>query len=95
MPEPADPELEIRDLRPEEDAAMVSLWERCGLTRPWNDPWQDIRRACREPSTRLLVGVIEQRVIASVMVGSDGHRGWIYYLAVDPPQPRPRLRRRA
>jgi len=64
--------------------AVVELWRRCGLTRPWNDPREDLARALAAADATVLVGDSEGGVVASVMVGFDGHRGWIYYLAVDP-----------
>ncbi len=64
--------------------AVVALWERCGLTRPWNDPRGDIALARCGPSSAILVGRHAGAPVAAVMVGHDGHRGWFYYLAVDP-----------
>jgi ribosomal protein S18 acetylase RimI-like enzyme len=64
--------------------AVAALWERCGLTRPWNDPLADIALARRGPNSTILVGKRNGAVAASVMVGHDGHRGWVYYVAVDP-----------
>ncbi|MGR7997512.1 MULTISPECIES: GNAT family acetyltransferase [unclassified Xanthobacter] len=64
-------------------AALVRLWQEAGLTRPWNDPQADIALARRGPHSTILVARHEDAVIGSVMVGHDGHRGWIYYLAVD------------
>lgn len=64
--------------------AIVDLWRRCDLTRPWNDPWRDVNNARRTPDATVLVGRVEGALVASVMVGFDGHRGWVYYLAVDP-----------
>jgi ribosomal protein S18 acetylase RimI-like enzyme len=61
---------------------VVALWEAAELTRPWNDPHADLRRACDGPASVVLVGIDGGRLIATVMVGHDGHRGWIYYLAV-------------
>lgn len=64
--------------------ALVALWEACGLTRPWNDPASDARIAIEGPSSAIL-GLRDGDVLAgSVMVGFDGHRGWVYYLAVAP-----------
>jgi ribosomal protein S18 acetylase RimI-like enzyme len=63
---------------------VVTLWQRCGLTMPYNDPDQDIDFARGKTGSDVLVGLIEGEVIASVMVGHDGHRGWIYYVAVHP-----------
>jgi hypothetical protein len=66
--------------------AVVALWERCELTRPWNDPRADIARARQGESSAILVGRDENSIVATVMVGHDGHRGWVYYVAVDPDQ---------
>ena len=63
---------------------LVDLWQRCALTRPWNDPRADIAFARRSPNAAILVGRFGGAVKASVMVGHDGHRGWTYYVAVDP-----------
>jgi ribosomal protein S18 acetylase RimI-like enzyme len=63
--------------------STVALWERCGLTRPWNDPRADFLLALRTPDAAVLLGRDGAALIASVMVGFDGHRGWVYYLAVD------------
>ena len=64
--------------------AVVSLWERCGLTRPWNDPVADIALARKGPNSTILLGREDEKVVASAMVGHDGHRGWVYYVATDP-----------
>jgi ribosomal protein S18 acetylase RimI-like enzyme len=64
--------------------AVITLWKRCGLTRPWNDPRADIDLAMRSADAEVLVGHLDGAVTATVMVGFDGHRGWVYYLAVDP-----------
>ncbi len=74
----------IRPYQPEDESAVVALWTRCGLTRPWNDPHKDIRRKLQVRPDFFLVGVLDKRVVATVMVGYDGHRGWIYYLGVAP-----------
>jgi ribosomal protein S18 acetylase RimI-like enzyme len=76
--------MEIRSFQPGDEAAIVALWHSCGLTRPWNDPHKDIQRKLQVHPELFLVGTVEGKVVASVMVGYDGHRGWINYLAVDP-----------
>lgn len=68
----------------EDAAAVIALWERCGLTRPWNDPAADFARAVDGPCSAVLVVRGGAGVVASAMVGGDGHRGWVYYVAVDP-----------
>jgi ribosomal protein S18 acetylase RimI-like enzyme len=76
--------LAISALRPEEIETAVALWEECGLTRPWNDPRADIALALGKPSSTVLAGRIGGALVATAMTGSDGHRGWVYYLAVAP-----------
>lgn len=74
--------VEIGDLTEAEIEAAVALWEEAGLIRPWNDPRADIRLALAGPTSTVLVSRAGVRLAATVMVGWDGHRGWIYYLAV-------------
>lgn len=76
--------MKIRSYRPADEAAVVALWQECGLTRPWNDPHADIARKLKEQPELFLVGESEGAVVATIMVGYDGHRGWAYYLAVAP-----------
>lgn len=65
-------------------SAVVALWEQVGLTRPWNDPRDDLQRAMRGPDSTVLVGMARGALVATAMAGHDGHRGWVYYLAVIP-----------
>ncbi len=74
----------IRPFVPADTDAVIALWQRCGLVRPWNDPRKDIARKLQVQPDLFLVGVREGRVVAAVMAGYDGHRGWINYLAVEP-----------
>jgi ribosomal protein S18 acetylase RimI-like enzyme len=67
-----------------DQAGVVALWHACGLTRPWNDPDADFARAVSSASSAVLVVEADEALVATVMVGDDGHRGWIYYLAVAP-----------
>lgn len=71
----------ISDLEVAEIDAAAELWEVCGLTRPWNDPREDARRALAGATSTILAGRIAGRLVATAMVGADGHRGWVYYLA--------------
>lgn len=77
-------QLHIRPYREQDYDQLVHLWQTCGLTRPWNDPAQDITLCLQTESSALLVGVCADRLVGSVMTGSDGHRGWLYYLAIEP-----------
>lgn len=72
---------------------VIALWRACGLTRPWNDPAADFARAVAGPTSAILVLRDGPAVAASVMVGCDGHRGWVYYLAVAPERRRTGLGR--
>jgi ribosomal protein S18 acetylase RimI-like enzyme len=63
---------------------VVSLWKRAGLVREWNDPSGDIELARRERNSTILLGRHDGALVASVLVGHDGHRGWVYYVSVDP-----------
>jgi ribosomal protein S18 acetylase RimI-like enzyme len=74
----------IRPYQPADEAAVVALWDRCNLTRPWNDPRKDVRRKLAVQPDLFLVGELDGAVVGTVMVGYDGHRGWINYLGVDP-----------
>lgn len=76
--------MQLRTYRPADEAAVVELWKTCGLTRPWNDPHKDIARKMAEQPELFLVGEIDGRLMATAMLGYEGHRGWMYYLAVDP-----------
>lgn len=78
--------VEVRDLPEGLREAAVALWHECGLTRPWNDPAADLRRALDGPSSTVLAALdgVGPRLVGTAMVGHDGHRGWVYYLAVHP-----------
>jgi ribosomal protein S18 acetylase RimI-like enzyme len=78
---------ETLTIRPIEDADVndvVALWQRCGNARPWNDPAADIALARKESNSTVLLGRHDGSIAASVLVGHDGHRGWVYYVASDP-----------
>ena len=77
-------DLAIRPFHPTDETALIALWHACGLTRPWNDPRKDIARKMTVQSDLFLVGVLDGEIVATLMGGYDGHRGWINYLAVSP-----------
>ncbi|MBR1268730.1 GNAT family acetyltransferase [Bradyrhizobium sp. AUGA SZCCT0222] len=83
MPKPL-PALAIAPIADADIPAVVALWQACGLTRPWNDPASDIALARREPNSTVLIGRDGGAIVATAMVGHDGHRGWVYYVATDP-----------
>ncbi len=76
--------LQIRQFRDHDEPAVIRLWQDCELVVPWNNPQKDIQRKLDAGAELFLVGAFEEKLIASVMGGYDGHRGWIYYLAVAP-----------
>lgn len=80
--------LTIREFQPQDEEAVIALWERCGLVRPWNDPRKDISRKLKVRPDLFLVGITDGKVVATVMAGYDGHRGWINYLSVAPEERR-------
>lgn len=76
--------LAIRSFEPRDSDGLVELWRCCGLARPTNDPLKDIARKQKVRGDLFLVGLLDEKVVASVMIGYEGHRGWINYLAVAP-----------
>lgn len=74
----------IRPFQKEDEPQVIQLWELCGLTVPKNNPHLDIQRKLKIQPEGFLVGLLNDRVIASIMAGYEGHRGWINYLAVHP-----------
>lgn len=76
--------MNVRPFTPDDEPAIVTLWEACRLTRPWNDPHKDIARKLTVQPELFVVGTIDGAVMASVMTGYEGHRGWVNYLAVAP-----------
>ena len=83
-------DLIIREIQDGDEDALITLWQACNLTRPWNDPATDIAFARDKPNSQILIGLqpgkdeAPARLIASAMVGHDGHRGNMYYVAVHP-----------
>ena len=77
--------LTLRAAQAADEAAVVALWQACELVVSWNDPVADFRLARGRSNSDVLIAVDPQDiVVGAVMVGHDGHRGWIYYLAADP-----------
>lgn len=72
----------LRAFDPADTDATIALWDAAGLTRPWNDPRRDIARKMRVQPELFLVAEDGGTVVGTVMAGYDGHRGWLYYLAV-------------
>ena len=76
--------MDIRAFQSSDQPAVILLWEKCDLVRPWNDPAKDIRRKLEIQPEMFIVGVLTEELVATAMAGYEGHRGWINYLAVAP-----------
>ena len=85
LTENAPSDFLIRPAEEEDEAATIALWQACGLVASYNDPHADFRFARAGAASDVLVAVDgDGRMVGSVMVGHDGHRGWLYYVATDP-----------
>ncbi|WP_410014104.1 GNAT family acetyltransferase [Sodalis sp. C49] len=76
--------MEIRVFRQDDFEEVITLWERCDLLRPWNDPEMDIERKMQCGADLFMVAEVAGEVVGSIMGGYDGHRGSAYYLGVHP-----------
>jgi hypothetical protein len=76
--------LAIAPIADSDVADVIAMWRRAGLVREWNDPTGDIALARRDGNATVLLGRADGMPAASVLVGHDGHRGWVYYVSVDP-----------
>ncbi len=85
--------MRIRPFASVDEAAVLALWQACGLVKPQNDPRKDIARKLRVNPEWFLVAESGGRIVGAVMAGYEGHRGWINYLAVDPARRRAGLGR--
>jgi ribosomal protein S18 acetylase RimI-like enzyme len=72
----------IHEYQPGDESDLIDLWRECELVVPWNNPLTDIARKTADSPHLFFVGRIDKRLVASCMAGYDGHRGWIYFLAV-------------
>ena len=77
-------DVTVRESRDGDLDAVTALWNASGVARPWNDPTKDIAFARRGSNSTILVTEMQGRIVASAMVGEDGHRGWVYYVATVP-----------
>jgi 4-oxalocrotonate tautomerase family enzyme len=87
-------EFKIRSYQAFDESAVIELWHRCNLVVPQNEPKKDIEIKRSVQADLFFVGTVSGRIVATVMAGYDGHRGWIYYLAVDPAYRRQQFGRR-
>jgi ribosomal protein S18 acetylase RimI-like enzyme len=76
--------LNIRPFHPQDEEQVIALWMECNLIVPQNDPKKDIQRKLKVNPELFLVGVVNDEIVATIMGGYEGHRGWVNYLAVSP-----------
>jgi len=76
--------MQIRPFEPQDEEQVITLWRECNLVVPQNDPKKDIQRKLKVNPELFLVGVVEGKIVATIMGGYEGHRGWVNYLAVSP-----------
>jgi ethanolamine utilization cobalamin adenosyltransferase len=76
--------MHVRPYQKIDEASVIAVWQECELTRPWNNAKEDINRKLTTQPELFLVGVDGERLVATAMIGFDGHRGWVYYLGVLP-----------
>ncbi len=76
--------MKIRPFTKSDEKEVIQLWFKCSLVVPWNNPKSDIERKLKVNPELFLVGIIDDKIISTVMGGYEGHRGWVNYLAVDP-----------
>lgn len=77
-------DFHIRQYSPDDQKAVIELWQKCNVVRPQNNPYRDIERKLKVNPELFLVGLIDGKIVATVMGGYEGHRGWLNYLAVHP-----------
>ncbi len=80
--------MDIQAFSEQYRGAVIALWQDCGLVVPWNDPSKDIDRKLQVAPELFLLGFVDGELVATVMGGYEGHRGWINYLAVRPSRQR-------
>lgn len=76
--------IHIRTALLKDADAIIHVWQETGLTRLWNPPYQDIEHCLKNQTSTLFIAETDNQIIGTAMVGYDGHRGWLYYLAVLP-----------
>ena len=76
--------MNIKPYHPDNQQAVINIWQACNLVVAWNDPVKDIQRKMLVDPDLFLIGELSEDIVATVMGGYEGHRGWINYLAVSP-----------
>jgi ribosomal protein S18 acetylase RimI-like enzyme len=82
MPDEKIDHFIIDTYQPGDEADVISLWQECELVVPWNNPLSDIARKTADSPQLFFIGRLDGKLVASCMAGYDGHRGWVYFLAV-------------
>ena len=77
-------DLVIRKYEDKDEEQVINLWKQCNLIVPQNDPHEDIKKKMEFQPNLFFIGTVNNEVVASIMVGYEGHRGWINYMAVLP-----------
>jgi len=83
--------LILRAYQSSDERKVIQLWQQCGLIVPWNNPQEDIKRKMADSPDMFIIGEIDDALVSTCMYGYDGHRGWVYYLAVKPELQRKRM----
>ena len=76
--------LEIKSYQPSYATDLINLWKECNMVAPNSNPQRDIYTKLSFQPNMLYVGLIDGKLVASVMIGYEGHRGWINFLVVKP-----------
>ena len=77
--------VEIRTYEENDEAAVAALWREVFPDAPaHNVPEEDIRRKLAVQRELFFVAVDGGDVVGTALAGYDGHRGWVYYVAVKP-----------
>ncbi|MFT5657371.1 MAG: ribosomal protein S18 acetylase RimI-like enzyme [Gammaproteobacteria bacterium] len=76
--------MNIKPYQKDNQQAVIDLWQACKLVVPSNNPEKDIQRKMLVDPDLFLIGELAGEIVATVMGGYEGHRGWINYLAVSP-----------
>lgn len=76
--------MKIRTAKIQDTPAIIDLWTKTNLLRPWNNHERDIEQALATVTSTILIAEIENKLIGTIMAGYDGHRGKIYYLGIEP-----------
>ena len=76
--------MEIREFRLSDYEEVIALWDKAGLLASRSDERNEIEKKLARDPDLFLVGIDAEAIVAAVMGGYDGRRGWVYHLAVDP-----------